>query len=88
MRSLILFLGTMQLTAAALFFLFEMISADDPVAEIAGFALPVQVLLAAVVLTFLAFRLARWDWSRWIALLVVLILPILFVAQDMGLSVG
>lgn len=88
MRSLILFLVIAQVTAAFIFFFVELRGADDPAAMAADFGLPLRILAAAVILGFFAVYLGKWAWSRAFGLLLALVLPILFVAHDLGLSWG
>ena len=88
MRSLILFFATAQITAAAIFAFFELRGADDPIGMITEFDYPIQILAAALVLSLVALLLRRYNWSRGIGLLLVLVLPILFVGYDLGLTPG
>lgn len=85
MRSLVFFLAVTQITAAAIFFVIEIRAAENPIAEISAFSLPVQILVSAFGFGLASVLLTRRKWTRAIGLLVALVLPVLFVAHDMGL---
>jgi O-antigen ligase len=85
MRSLILFLCAAQITAGGILFALAWHDRAMPRIEEIDLSLGALVLLAASGLSIMALALARFEWTRWLGLLLASVLPLLYLVWEIGL---
>jgi hypothetical protein len=87
MRSLIIFLCVAQVIAGVIMFFLASYDRHMPYIEQLDMSIGAVLLLAALAASIVALALARFSWTRWLGLVVALILPALFAAYELGLPV-